>query len=79
MRLLAATGRFRHRGGGRIVSLVSTAAVLAVSSSLFFLASLTAAQRTLFSSNVVTLTSSNWQEHVVNNPHMVLVNICREG
>ena len=33
----------------------------------------------LFSSNVVTLTSANWKEHVVDNPHMVLVNICRKG
>ena len=33
----------------------------------------------LFSSNVVTLTSANWKEHVVDNPHMVLINICRKG
>jgi len=33
----------------------------------------------VFSSNVVTLTSSNWKEEVVENPHMVLVNICRKG
>jgi len=38
-----------------------------------------AAATDLFSSNVVTLTSSNWKEHVVDNPHMVLVNICRKG
>jgi hypothetical protein len=49
---------------------------------LSLLASFASAQgsrSTLFSSNVVTLTSSNWQEQVLNNPHMVLVNICREG
>ena len=39
----------------------------------------TGAADDLFSSNVVTLTSSNWKEHVVDNPHMVLVNICRKG
>ena len=33
----------------------------------------------LFSSNVVTLDSSNWKETVVDNPHLVLVNICRKG
>lgn len=38
-----------------------------------------AAANNLFSSNVVTLTSSNWKEHVLDNPHMVLVNICRKG
>lgn len=38
-----------------------------------------AADDDLFSSNVVTLTSSNWKEHVLDNPHMVLVNICRKG
>jgi len=41
---------------------------------------LVAAQnQNLFSSNVVTLTSSNWKEHVVDNPHLVFVNICRKG
>ena len=44
-----------------------------------FFGSVTGAANDLFSSNVVTLTSSNWKEHVVDNPHMVLVNICRKG
>jgi len=38
-----------------------------------------AADDDLFSSNVVTLTSSNWKQHVLDNPHAVLVNICRKG
>jgi hypothetical protein len=38
-----------------------------------------AADDDLFSSNVVALTSSNWKQHVSDNPHMVLVNICRKG
>jgi hypothetical protein len=38
-----------------------------------------AADDDLFSSNVVTLTSSNWREHVLDNHHMALVNICRKG
>jgi hypothetical protein len=33
----------------------------------------------LFSSNVVVLTATNWQDEVVNSPHAVFVNICRSG
>jgi len=61
-----------------LVTMATTVALLAVT----FLGrgtSVSASSRTLFSSNVVTLTSSNWKEHVLDNPHMVLVNICREG
>jgi len=32
----------------------------------------------LFSSNVVTLNTKNWKKHVLDNPNMVLVNICRK-
>lgn len=32
-----------------------------------------------FSSNVVALTSQNWNDEVLNSPHAVLVNICRIG
>jgi len=32
-----------------------------------------------FSSNVVALTSQNWKEEVLDSPHAVFVNICREG
>jgi len=53
-------------------------------SAIAFLAMLGSSRTTLvagqvYSSNVVTLTSSNWKEEVVENPHMVLVNICRKG
>jgi len=61
-----------------LVTMATTVALLAVT----FLGrgtSVSASSRTLFSSNVVTLTPSNWKEHVLDNPHMVLVNICREG
>lgn len=56
---------------------ITTVLAVAVAVSVTLLASFAAAD--LFSSNVVTLNSSNWKEHVVDNPHMVLVNICREG
>jgi hypothetical protein len=32
-----------------------------------------------FSSNVVALTSQNWNKEVLESPHAVLVNICRIG
>ena len=32
-----------------------------------------------YSSNVVALTSANWKEVVLDNPHAVLINICRNG
>jgi hypothetical protein len=32
-----------------------------------------------YSSNVIALTSSNWKEIVLDNPHSVFVNICRIG
>jgi hypothetical protein len=32
-----------------------------------------------FSSNVVALTAKNWKEEVLDYPHAVLVNICRQG
>ena len=75
------TRHYRQRGGwmassGAIAVAVFLAASLLASTTTFADA---AGGRALFSSNVVTLTASNWKEHVVDNPHMVLVNICREG
>jgi len=32
-----------------------------------------------YSSNVVALTSQNWQQEVLDSPHAVFVNICRAG
>jgi len=32
-----------------------------------------------YSSNVVALTSANWKEVVLDSPHAVLINICRNG
>jgi hypothetical protein len=32
-----------------------------------------------FSSNVISLTSENWKEVVLDSPHAVFVNICRVG
>ena len=32
-----------------------------------------------FSSNVVALTSKNWKEEVLDYPHGVFINICRQG
>lgn len=35
--------------------------------------------RAQFSSNVVALTSKNWQKEVIDSPHGVFINICRNG
>ena len=32
-----------------------------------------------FSSNVVALTDKNWKKEVLESPHAVFVNICRQG
>jgi len=32
-----------------------------------------------YSTNVVALTSANWKEVVLDSPHAVLINICRNG
>jgi len=65
-------------GGGRPGDgtnfLVKTAAAL-----YFFFVLQIASASNPFSSNVVALTSSNWNEVVLDNAHAVLVNICRVG
>jgi len=54
-------------------------AALAVVTLLAIQSGVSAADDDLFSSNVVALTSANWKQHVSDNPHMVLINICRKG
>ena len=63
------------RRGAGINFLINTAAAAVY----FFLTLQSASASNPFSSNVVALTSSNWNEVVVNSPHAVLVNICRVG
>jgi hypothetical protein len=47
--------------------------------SLLLLLQVANAANNPFSSNVVLLTATNWQDEVVNSPHAVFVNICRSG
>lgn len=32
-----------------------------------------------FSSNVIALTPDNWKKEVLESPHAVFVNVCRQG
>jgi len=74
MRFSGSGGGLRRRVGSGVSLRFLVVAAVAVAATL-----LGKASAALFSSNVVALTSSNWKEQVLENPHMVLVNICREG
>jgi hypothetical protein len=76
---IGSLGIGRSRKSKSLWSLAAALAVVALLAIQGTKSGVSAADDDLFSSNVVALTSANWKQHVSDNPHMVLINICRKG